>query len=92
MANTYSSLKRIRVTERRTEINRKRKSRMRTQIKAFRALLAEKKAEAAEAALPETYSLIDKAAKQGVIKKNAAARYKSRLTKALEHLKQPAAA
>ena len=30
--------------------------------------------------VPKTFSMVDKAAKQGIIKKNTAARYKSRLT------------
>ena len=37
MANTYSALKRVRQTERRTEFNRKNKSRLRHQIRAMRA-------------------------------------------------------
>jgi ribosomal protein S20 len=36
MANTYSALKRVRQTERRTEFNRKNKSKLRHQIRAMR--------------------------------------------------------
>ncbi len=79
MANTVSSLKRVRMTERRTLINRMRKSRLRHQIRAMRRLLEQKDATAAGKMLPATFSLVDRAAKWGIIKKNTAARYKSRL-------------
>ena len=79
MANTYSAIKRVRQTERRTEFNRKNKSRLRHQIRAMRRALTEKDAAKAGALLPETFSLIDRAAKTGIIKKNTAARYKSNL-------------
>ena len=42
MANTYSALKRVRQTERRTEVNRKNKSRLRHQIRAMRRALTAK--------------------------------------------------
>ena len=80
MANTVSSLKRIRITERRTAINRIRKTRLRHQIRAIRRLIEQKDATAADKMLPETFSLVDKAAKWGIIKKNTASRYKSRVT------------
>jgi small subunit ribosomal protein S20 len=79
MANTYSALKRIRQTERRTEYNRKNKSRLRHQIRAMRRAIQEKNAAKAGELLPATFSLIDRAAKTGIIKKNTAARYKSKL-------------
>ena len=91
MANTVSSLKRVRQTERKTAMNRLRKSRLRTQIRKLRRLVATKDANAAQAELSETHSLIDRAAKWGVIKKNAAARYKSRLTANVRNLSAPAA-
>jgi small subunit ribosomal protein S20 len=92
MANTVSALKRVRQTERKTAANRLRKSRMRTQVKKMRKLLDSKDVQGVQAALPETYSIIDRAAKWGVIKKNTAARYKSRLTARLQKLAAPAAA
>jgi small subunit ribosomal protein S20 len=79
MANTFSALKRVRMAERRTEINRQRKSRLRHQIRAMRRLLEKKDVQGATAIVPQTFSLIDRAAKWGVIKKNTAARYKSRI-------------
>jgi small subunit ribosomal protein S20 len=80
MANTISSLKRVRVAERRTAVNRTRKTRLRHQIRAMRRLLTAKDTKAATALIPATFSLIDRSAKWGIIKKNTAARYKSRLT------------
>jgi len=86
MANTISSLKRVRVAERRTAVNRTRKTRLRHQIRAMRRLLNAKDTKAATALIPKTFSLIDRSAKWGIIKKNTAARYKSRLTLRLRHL------
>jgi small subunit ribosomal protein S20 len=79
MANTYSAIKRVRQTERRTEVNRKNKTRLRHQIRAMRRALTGKDAKAAAELLPKTFSEIDRSAKLGIIKKNTAARYKSKL-------------
>jgi small subunit ribosomal protein S20 len=79
MANTYSALKRVRQTERRTDYNRKNKSRLRHTIRAMRRALAGKDPKAAADLLPSTFSIIDRSVKTGVIKKNTAARYKSKL-------------
>jgi small subunit ribosomal protein S20 len=79
MANTYSALKRVRQTERRTEFNRQSKSRLRHQIRAMRKAITSKDAQAAAALLPKTFAIIDRSAKVGVIIKNTAARYKSHL-------------
>ena len=79
MANTYSAIKRARQTERRNEYNRKNATRLRHQIRAMRRVIQEKDAKKAAELLPQTFSLIDRAAKNGTIKKNTAARYKSKL-------------
>jgi small subunit ribosomal protein S20 len=84
MANTISSLKRVRQTRRKTEVNRLRKTRLRHQIRSVRRLIEKKDASAAQAVLPATFSLIDRSAKWGIIKKNTAARYKSRITARLK--------
>ena len=86
MANTFSALKRVRQTERRTMVNRMRKSRLHHQIRSIRRLLEQKDANGAQAALPATFSIVDRSAKWGIIKKNTAARYKSRLVKRLRTL------
>jgi small subunit ribosomal protein S20 len=59
---------------------------MRHQIRAMRRLLESKDTKAAAEAVPKTFSVIDRAAKWGIIKKNTAARYKSRLTIRLRKL------
>ena len=86
MANTVSALKRVRVAEGRTEVNKTRKSRLRHQIRAMRRLLEAKDPKGATAIVPQTFRLIDRSAKWGIIKKNTAARYKSRLTLRLRKL------
>jgi small subunit ribosomal protein S20 len=80
MANHKSAEKRIRQNERRNEINRRNRSRLRTQIKALRAAIEAGDQEQARAALNATVSLIDRSTQKGVLHQNAAARYKSRLT------------
>jgi small subunit ribosomal protein S20 len=79
MANTISALKRVRQAERHTVYNRRNKSRLRHQIRMMRRAILEKDSKKAEGLLPQTFSLIDRAAKTGIIKKNTAARYKSKL-------------
>jgi len=90
MANTFSSLKRARATKRRTTVNRLRKTRLRHQVRSVRRLIEQKDGKGAAAILPATFSLIDRSAKWGIIKKNTAARYKSRITARLKALAQPA--
>jgi small subunit ribosomal protein S20 len=79
MANHFSALKRVRTETRRTEFNREAKSRLRHQIRAMRKALAGKEQKAAGEEMSKTFSLIDRSARAGIIKKNAAARYKARL-------------
>ena len=86
MANHVSSIKRIRTTAKRTEINRMRKTRMRHSIRAMRRALETKDAANAAVLLPKTFSMIDRAARWGLIKVNTAARYKSRMHTRLKDL------
>ena len=79
MANTYSALKRVRQTQRKTEFNRQNKTRLRHQIRTMRKAITAKDAKTAAELLPATFSLVDRSVKVGVIKKNTAARYKSKL-------------
>ncbi len=79
MANHFSAIKRVRQDEKRTEFNRENKTRLRHQIRAMRRAITAKDAKAASELLPATFSLIDRSAKNGIIKKNTAARYKSKL-------------
>ena len=78
MANHFSALKRVRQDEKRTEYNRQNRSRLRHQIRAMRRAIASKDPKAATELLPAP--LPDRSsAKSGIIKKNTAARYKSKL-------------
>ena len=58
MANTISALKRVRQTERRTEFNRKNKTRLRHTIREIRRILTSKDAKAAAEMLPKAFSII----------------------------------
>jgi len=86
MANTYSALKRVRMTERRTAINRQRKTRLRLGVRALRRALEAKNVQEVGKLLPQTFSIVDRAAKWGIIRRNTAARYKSRLTARVKKL------
>jgi small subunit ribosomal protein S20 len=86
MANTFSAIKRDRQVERRTAVNVMRKTRLRHQIRSLRRLLEKKDVPGVQAALPKTFSIIDRSARWGIIKKNTAARYKSRMTLRLKAL------
>lgn len=80
MPNHKSADKRMRQTEKRRVINRTSRGRLRTGVKGLRAVLEGGDAAAVGEMLPKTISLIDKAVQKGVLHRNAAARYKSRLT------------
>jgi small subunit ribosomal protein S20 len=84
MANTKSAKKAERVSERRYVFNARRKKAMKDSVKAVSKLVAAKDAKGAEKSLPALYKALDKAAKNGTIKKNTAARMKSRLSKSLK--------
>jgi small subunit ribosomal protein S20 len=81
MANTSSAKKAERVSERRYVFNARRKKTMKDSVKTVSKLVIAKKGADAAKALPDLYQAIDKAAKNGTIKKNTAARMKSRLSK-----------
>ena len=80
MPNHKSAEKRVRQSEKRRVINRSNRSKVRTYIKKLRAALDSGKSEDVQNVLPEVMSVIDKSVQKGVMHKNAAARYKSRLT------------
>lgn len=80
MANTASARKRARQAETRRQHNAGQKSAMRTSIKQVRASVSEGDQVAAGKALQTATSVIDKAAGKGLMHKNRAARYKSKLS------------
>ena len=79
MPNHKSAEKRMRQNEKRKQINRSNRTRVRSSIRKLRGALEGGGGDVA-ALLPQTVSTIDKAVQKGVIHKNTAARYKSRLT------------
>ena len=80
MATHASALKAHRQSLNNRERNRQFRSRLRGALKSIRAAIDGSDVTAAKAALRQTISLIDKMATKGVIHRNAAGRYKSRLT------------
>lgn len=86
MANHKSAEKRVRQNVKRNAINRSNRGRLRTQIKSLRSSLTAHDKSASVELLAPTVSLIDKAVNKGIIHKNTAARYKSRLTKHVSEL------
>ena len=76
---TKSALKANRQNIRRRAHNRELRSRLRGALKAIRAALDSKDLAGAKAALSATVSIVDKMATKGIIHRNTAGRYKSRL-------------
>jgi small subunit ribosomal protein S20 len=79
VANHESAIKAHRQSLVNRERNRQYRSRLRTALKQIRAAIASGKTDEVKASVNQTVSLIDKLAGKGVIHKNAAGRYKSRL-------------
>lgn len=80
MPNHKSAEKRMRQNEKRRDVNRSNRGRLRTSIKRLRTALSSGDSKTIQELLPATVSTIDKAVQKGVLHRNAAARYKSRLT------------
>lgn len=80
MASHESALKAHRQSLKNREHNRQFRSRLRTALKNVRTAIDGNDKAAAKSALREVVSLIDKLASKGIIHRNAAGRYKSRLT------------
>lgn len=92
MANSESAKKRIRQNGKRRAINRWRNSTYREAIKAYRELILHGTVEESEAKLKEIYKILDQTAASPAMHKNTAARYKSRLSTALNKKRETAAA
>lgn len=84
MAITRGARKAVRVSKRKKIFNDRRNKTMKDTVKEVRRLVLAKKGEEAGKLLSAAYKAIDKAMKRGVIKKNTAARKKSRLAKAIK--------
>ena len=83
MPITKSAKKALRQSERRKIRNLQKKEKIKKLIKQVKGLALGKKIEEAQKLLPRVYKILDKAAKTGLIKKNTAARKKSRIAKAI---------
>ena len=82
MANHKSAIKRIRQTAQRTARHRAHRSRLRTQLKTFRAAVSAENESEVGALLGPTFSLVDKAVQKGILHRNKANRLKSSLARA----------
>jgi small subunit ribosomal protein S20 len=87
MANHFSALKRARQTVKRTVRNRANTSRLRGTLRDLREGLAKGDKAPAEEIFRQTVSSLDKAVQKGVLHKNTASRYKSRLSARLKAVK-----
>jgi len=83
VASHASALKAHRQSLKNREHNRQFRARLRGALKNIRAAIDGNDMAAAKNALKQTISLIDKMASKGIIHRNAAGRYKSRLSSRL---------
>ena len=93
MANTSSAKKAVRKLERRTRVNRMRRSTMRTQLRKVEEAIAAGDAGVAATVMTTTESILMRSVQKGIVHKNKVARTVSRLTKRVKALgEQPVAA
>ena len=83
MPQHKSAKKRVRTSEKRREINKTYKTRLKNVIKSVRE---KKDKESAEKSFQVATAVIDKVAAKGIIHKNKAANQKSKLAKAINKL------
>ncbi len=86
MANTKSAKKAIRKIDRKTVVNKNRRSRMRTFIRRVEEAIASGDQESAKTALIAAQPEIVRSAQKGILHKNTASRKISRLTKRVKAL------
>ena len=86
MPITKSAQKALRQNKKRRARNLKQSHSLKDEIKSLKKLVAGKDKKGANEALPKVYKALDKAVKTNLIKKNTAARLKSRLTKAVNKI------
>ena len=91
MANHVSSLKRARQTEVKTAVNRSNRSKLRGALRMLREAITKGDHTAAIEQFRSTASLLDKSVQKGVLHKNTASRYKSRLNARVKVLANKAA-
>ncbi len=86
MATTPGAKKAVRKIERRTEVNKARRSRVRTYLRKFEEALTSGDAAAAKAAFVEAQSELMRAVTKGVVHKNTGSRKVSRLAAQLKKM------
>ncbi|MCC5964747.1 MAG: 30S ribosomal protein S20 [Natronohydrobacter sp.] len=86
MANTPQSKKRARQIERRTEVNKARRSRIRTFLRKVEEAIASGNADDAKEALRQAQPELARGATKGVLHKNTVARKMSRLSSRIKAL------
>ncbi|KKQ93075.1 MAG: 30S ribosomal protein S20 [Candidatus Levybacteria bacterium GW2011_GWA1_39_11] len=86
MAITRGAKKAHRSSQRKREFNLRRKDKVSRAIKSLKKLVASGKKKEAEAMMREVQSALDKAVKGKTLKRNTAARKKSRLSKLIKKL------
>ncbi|MES2896995.1 30S ribosomal protein S20 [Phenylobacterium sp. LH3H17] len=86
MANTPGAKKAVRKIERRTEVNKARRSRVRTYLRKFDEAVTAGDATLAKAAFVEAESELMRAVSKGVVHKNTGSRKVSRLAAQLKKL------
>lgn len=86
MPNIKSAEKRVRVTATKKLQNQIVRSRMNTALKKFNAAITDGNTELAVSLLPETAAMVDKAAVEHIIHKNAANHKKAQLARSLYQL------
>lgn len=86
MANNPGAKKAIRKIERRTEVNKARRSRVRTFLRKFEEAVTSGDAAAAKTAFVEAQSELMRAVSKGVVHKNTGSRKVSRLAAQLKKL------
>ena len=91
MANTPGAKQAARKLERRTEVNKARRSRVRTFLRRFEEAVSAGDAAAAKTAFVEAQSELMRAVTKGVVHKNTGARKVSRLAAQLKKLSSSAA-
>lgn len=81
MPRHKSAVKQLRRSLRKNAVNKKNKSRLRSEIRNIKTAVKNGDAETAAALLPKTMSVIDKSVKKKTINKKKGDRYKSRLSR-----------
>ena len=84
MAIKHAALKQLRKDRGRQQRNQMVRSELKTLTKRFVTLVSAKRLEEARALIPSLTSKYDRAASKGILHRNTAARYKSRLSKRVQ--------